>query len=97
MLRNIGSSVHISLSSVLVVRMTQASHAGLTPQVSPYNESLALPWVRGTFDLADPQSLAALQTEIARQASMIGYLDSFWAFSLTALAVLPLVLLVRWR
>jgi DHA2 family multidrug resistance protein len=47
--------------------------------------------VRGNLDLN------ALQAEIARQASMIGYLDSFWMFSLTALMVLPLVLLVRWR
>ena len=97
MLRNIGSSVHISLSTVLVVRMTQASHAELSQHVSPYNEALSLPWVRGTLDLADPASLAGVQAEIARQASMIGYLDSFLAFSATALLVLPLILLVRWN
>ena len=97
MLRNIGSSVHISLSTVLVVHMTQANHAELSPNVSHYNEALALPWVRGGLDLGDPQNLAALQAEVARQASMIGYLDSFWAFSATALVVLPLILLVRWK
>ena len=97
MLRNIGSSVHISLSTVLAVHMTQASHGELTPNVSPYNEALALPWVRGNLDLADPQSLATLEAEIARQASMLGYLDSFWAYSVTALVVLPLILLVRWK
>jgi MFS transporter, DHA2 family, multidrug resistance protein len=97
MLRNIGSSVHISLSTVLVVHMTQASHAELSPSVSRYNEALALPWVRGSLDLGDPQSLAAIESEIARQASMLGYLDSFWAFSATALVVLPLILLVRWK
>jgi MFS transporter, DHA2 family, multidrug resistance protein len=97
MLRNIGSSVHISLSTVLVVHMTQVSHSELSPNVSRYNEALALPWVRGTLDLGDAQSLAAMESEIARQASMIGYLDSFWAFSATALVVLPLILLVRWK
>jgi DHA2 family multidrug resistance protein len=97
MLRNIGSSVHISLSTILAVHMTQVSHAELTPQVSRYNEAASLPWVKGTFDLADPQSLAALEAEIRRQASMIGYLDTFWAFAATALLVLPLVLLVRWK
>src|SRR5918992_794253 len=81
MLRNIGSSVHISLSTVLAVHMTQANHAELSPNVSPYNEALSLPWVRGPLDLADPQSLAMIEGEIARQASMIGYLDSFWAYS----------------
>jgi DHA2 family multidrug resistance protein len=97
MLRNIGSSVHISLSTTLVVHMTQASHSELSPNISPYNEALSLPWVRGSLDLADPQSLAAMEAEIARQASMIGYLDSFWAFAATALVVLPLILLVRWK
>jgi MFS transporter, DHA2 family, multidrug resistance protein len=97
MLRNIGSSVHISLSTVLVVHMTQASHAELSPNVSRYNEALSLPWVRGNLDLADPQSLAAIEAEIARQSSMIGHLDSFWAFAATALVVLPLILLVRWK
>ena len=56
MLRNIGSSVHISLSTVLVVHMTQASHAELSPNVSRYNEALSLPWVSGAFDLADPRA-----------------------------------------
>jgi DHA2 family multidrug resistance protein len=97
MLRNIGSSVHISLSTVLVVHMTQASHGELSPNVSRYNEALSLPWVRGPLDLGDAQGLAAIEAEIARQASMIGYLDSFWAFSATALVVLPLILLVRWK
>jgi DHA2 family multidrug resistance protein len=97
MLRNVGSSVHISLSTVLVVHMTQASHSELSPSVSRYNEALSLPWVRGPLELADPQSLAAIEAEIARQSSMIGYLDSFWAFSATALVVLPLILLVRWK
>jgi DHA2 family multidrug resistance protein len=97
MLRNIGSSVHISLSTVLGVHRTQASHAELSPNVSRYNEALSLPWVSGAFDLADPSSLAALEAEIARQASMLGYLGSFWAFSATALLVLPLIVLVRWK
>jgi MFS transporter, DHA2 family, multidrug resistance protein len=97
MLRNIGSSVHISLSAVLAVHMTQASHAELTPNVSPFNEALLLPWVRGTLDPGDPQSLAAIEAEISRQAFMLGYLDAFWAFSATALVVLPLIALVRWK
>jgi DHA2 family multidrug resistance protein len=89
--------VHISLSTVLAVHMTQASHSELTPNVSPFNEALGLPWVRGNVDLADPQSLAMLEAEIARQASMLGYLDSFWAYAATALIVLPLIALVRWK
>jgi len=55
------------------------------------------PELSGAWDLGDPQALSAIETEIARQSAMLGYLDSFWFFTLTALAVLPLVLLVRLR
>ena len=97
MVRNVGSSIHISLSITLAVRMSRTSHAELAPAVSPYNEALSLPWVTGGWNVHDPAGLAALGREVARQAAMIGYLDSFVFFIATALAVLPLVLLVRWK
>jgi DHA2 family multidrug resistance protein len=97
MVRNVGSSIHISLSITLAVRMSRASYAELAPAVSPYNESLALPWVTGAWNVHDPAGLAAVGREVARQAAMIGYLDSFVFFIATALVVLPLVLLVRWK
>ena len=97
MVRNVGSSIHISLSITLAVRMTRTSYAELAPAVSPYNEALSMPWVAGGWSAADPQGLAALGREVARQASMIGYIDAFVFFIATALAVLPLVLLVRWK
>ena len=96
MLRNIGSSIHISLSTALVVRLTRVNYAEMAPRVSPYNEALSMPWVTGAWDPGEPASLARLARELERQAAMIGYLDAFWFFILTALAVLPLVLLLRW-
>jgi DHA2 family multidrug resistance protein len=97
MVRNVGSSIHISLSITLAVRMARANYAELAPAVSPYNEALSMPGVAGGWSAADPQGLAALGREVARQAAMIGYLDTFVFFIATALLVLPLVLLVRWK
>jgi DHA2 family multidrug resistance protein len=97
MVRNVGSSIHISLSITLAVRMSRASYAEIAPSVSPYNQALQFPWVTGGWNVHDPQGLAALGREVARQAAMIGYLDSFVFFIATALVVLPLVLLVRWK
>jgi DHA2 family multidrug resistance protein len=96
MLRNIGSSIHISLSITLAVHMARINYAEMVPRVSPFNEALRLPWVTGAWRLDDPAGLAALSREMARQASMIGYVDSFVFFSLTSLVVLPLIVLVRW-
>jgi DHA2 family multidrug resistance protein len=97
MVRNVGSSIHISLSITLVVRMTRTNYAELAPAISPYNEALSLPWVTGGWNVHEPAGLAALGREVARQAAMIGYLDAFVFFIATSLVVLPLVLLVRWK
>jgi DHA2 family multidrug resistance protein len=97
MVRNAGSSIHISLSITLAVRMGRTNYAEIAPAVSPYNEALANPALAGGWSAADPQGLATLGREVARQAAMIGYLDTFVFFVATALVVLPLVLLVRWK
>jgi MFS transporter, DHA2 family, multidrug resistance protein len=97
MVRNVGSSLYISLSAILAARLARVNYTELVPSISAYNEALRLPWVTGDWSLDDPAALAAIETEIARQSAMLGYLDSFWFFTLTALAVLPLVLLVRLR
>jgi DHA2 family multidrug resistance protein len=95
MVRNFGSSVHISLSTALAVHMARTGYAELAERVTPYSETLAMPWVTGAWSVAGPKGLAALSAEMTRQAQMIGYLDAFVFFIATSLAVLPLVLLVR--
>jgi MFS transporter, DHA2 family, multidrug resistance protein len=97
--RNIGSSVFISLSVTALTRSGAATYEQMTAFSSPFHE----PLVRGDRILTDQWSLdstaglARLAREIARQASMIGYLDAFGLYTLASLAALPLVLLVRVR
>jgi len=95
MVRNIGSSIHISLSIALAVHMTRTSYAEMAERVTPYTETLTFPWVTGAWNLESQRGLAALSREMARQAAMIGYLDAFVFFIATSLAVLPLVFLIR--
>jgi DHA2 family multidrug resistance protein len=97
MVRNVGSSIHISLSTAMVVRMARTNYAELAPAVSPYNEALTMPWVTGAWNVHDPAGLAAVAREVARQAAMLGYIDAFMFYIATALVVVPLVLFVRWR
>jgi DHA2 family multidrug resistance protein len=95
MVRNIGSSIHISISIALALRMARASYAELAERVTPYSEALSMPWATGAWNLESQRGLAALSREMARQAAMIGYLDAFVFFIATSLAVLPLVFLIR--
>ncbi len=95
LLRNLGSSVFISLSVTLVIISTATNYAGMTELISDYNKALALPWLLGAWSADGVQGLAALSGEIGRQAAMIGYINAFKAYALASFAVLPLILLVR--
>jgi DHA2 family multidrug resistance protein len=97
LLRNIGSSIFISLSIALVIRTTKVTYAGLVENISPFNENLRLPWVTGSWSIESTPEIMALGAEVLRQATMIGYLNSFFAFALTALVAVPLVFLAKWH
>lgn len=95
LLRNLGSSIFISLSVTLVIISTATNYAGLTEFITGYNKTLTLPWVLGAWSIDNTQGLAALSGEIGRQAAMIGYINAFKAYALASFAALPLIFLVR--
>ncbi len=95
LLRNLGSSVFISLSVTTVIRTANTNYAGLTEFISPYNEALAYPSILGLWRTDTAQGLAALSGEIERQALMIGYLNAFGLYTVASLSILLLVFLVR--
>jgi len=97
LLRNIGSSIHISLSIALVIHTTSIYYAELREKVTPFNKSFQIPSVKGEWDIETIQGLSGVSKEIARQATMIGYLNSFAFFAITAAIAMPLVLLVKRR
>ncbi|MDP6706868.1 MAG: DHA2 family efflux MFS transporter permease subunit [Alphaproteobacteria bacterium] len=95
LLRNIGSSVFISLSVTTVIRTATANYAGMTEFITPYNESLLYPTILGQWNPDTTPGLAALSGEIQRQALMIGYLNAFGLYTIASLSILLLVFLVK--
>jgi len=91
LLRNLGSSIFISLSVATVIRSHGENYARMTEHASPYNENLDA----AGFSIDTIDGLAGLAGEIARQASMIGYLSAFALYALACLASVPLILLFR--
>ena len=91
LVRNIGSSIGISIVFTLVARNTQINHAEIASRLTPFGTvSLPLVW--------NPQnvgSLAALNAEVTRQASAIAFLNDFWLMMWMTLATLPLLLFFR--
>lgn len=97
LMRNIGSSLFISLAFAQVVQSSTANYARMTEMISPYSRSLSLPWVMGQWTAETTAGLARLSREITRQAGMIGYLNAFSVYTATAAAAMLAVWLVRGR
>lgn len=97
LMRNLGSSLFISLSVTTVVRSGNGNYERMTQFASPYHEPIARGVADGHWSLETTDGLARFAREIARQASMLGYLNAFALFTLACLSALPLILLVRVR
>jgi MFS transporter, DHA2 family, multidrug resistance protein len=97
LLRNIGSSFFISLSIAEIVRTTGANYSRMTEMITPYNRALAMPDVRGAWNFDTVQGLARIAKEIARQATMIGYLNAFMMYTIASALAVVFALLVRGR
>ena len=95
LLRNLGSAAFISLSVTVVIVSTASNYAGMTEFISNYNKILTLPWALGAWSMDSATGLAAVSSEMGRQAALIGYINAFKLYTIASLAVLPLIALVR--
>jgi DHA2 family multidrug resistance protein len=96
LLRNLGSSLFISVSVTEIVRSTTANYSRMTEMVSPYNRAMGLPGAMGGWSMETPQGVARLAKEIERQAAMIGYLNAFGLYmAVSGVAILCVLLAPR--
>ncbi len=95
LLRAFGSSIFVSVSVLALVRSGRTSYSEINERISPYAETAGLPFVSGHWSFDTVAGLAALQSEVDRQATMIGYTNAFLLYALVAFSVIPLLLLVR--
>lgn len=95
LLRNIGSSIGISLVITYLSQRVQINHAVFAQYVNPDNPALRLAAERGLLSLGTPAGLAALNGEVTRQAATLAYLQDFRLMMFVTLAALPLLGLLR--
>jgi MFS transporter, DHA2 family, multidrug resistance protein len=92
LVRNVGSSVGISVVETLLTRNTQMMHSRLGEQITPYNDVLHS---QSPTALATPHGLAMLNHSVNDQAAMIAYNNDFKLMMVLTLCAIPLVLLLR--
>ena len=97
LLRNLGSSLFISLSVTEIVRSTTMNYSRMTELVSPYNRAFSVPGLMGGWSTETLPGLARLAREIDRQAAMIGYLNAFGLYMAASAVAILFVLLAKGR
>ncbi|MBZ8133964.1 DHA2 family efflux MFS transporter permease subunit [Afifella sp. IM 167] len=93
LLRNIGSSVGISIVTTVLAHNLQINHAELVERITPFNPMVSD--AAKSLGVSQETALAVLSQEVQRQAAMIGYIDDFKLMMIITLAVIPLLLFMR--
>ncbi len=92
LMRNVGSSVGISVVETLLTRNTQIMHSRIAEHVTPFSEPLQ---AQAPDAMSTLHGLATLNHAVTSQAMMIAYDNDFKLMLVLTLCTIPLVALLR--
>ncbi len=95
LLRNIGSSVGISIVQAMLTEGSARAHADLASRVSLGALAGLAQDTPANLAGAASTGIAVLNAEVTRQATMIAYLNDFRMMMVMTLLAMPLLLLIR--
>ncbi|WP_374292717.1 DHA2 family efflux MFS transporter permease subunit [Paenirhodobacter enshiensis] len=98
LLRNIGSSIGISVVTLLLTRNTQINHVQLAQHLSPYDPNfgqLSTIFAGLKASYGEGAAWTQMNAIVGQQAAMIGYVDDFKAMTWVTVAAIPLIFLLR--
>jgi len=91
LMRNIGSSVGISVVNSLLTRNTQVNHATIAEHITAVNRALDDPAGARFWNPLIASGRAALDGLITRQSQIIAYIDDYKLLMIATIAVIPLL------
>ena len=94
LVRNIGSSIGISMVIANLTSKTTYMHERLGAHITPFSDALQFPDVSNALNLNTDAGKAALDGMVTQQANMIAYLNDFKLLMILTIAVMPLVLMI---
>jgi len=95
LMRNIGSSIGISVVITYLAQRVQANHAALSDYITPFGAPLRQAVESGALDISTPQGLALIDALVNREAATLAYLQDFRLMMWVTLSAIPLILLLR--
>jgi DHA2 family multidrug resistance protein len=94
LIRNLGSSIGISLIIARLTSMMTTFHAQLAEDITPFKDAMRLPDVAGHISTTGG-GLAALEAMITQQAAVMAYSNAFLIMTFVSLSAFPLLALIR--
>src|SRR5271165_5944829 len=94
LIRNIGSSVGISIVIAELTSMTTEYHSQLVEHVTPFSDAMHMP-AAGMLSGPGLPNLEMLEALVTQQAASMAYSNDFLLMTLVSLAAFPLLALIR--
>jgi DHA2 family multidrug resistance protein len=96
LIRNLGSSIGVSIVIANLTNKTIMMRAHLAESVTPFNQAMADP-AAAMLDPSTDTGRALLENLITQQATIIAYANDFKLMMVVTLLAFPLILLIRTR
>src|SRR3954453_21658220 len=94
LMRNVASSVGISLVISQLTQGTRYNYAILSEHINPFNHALQMPAVRGMIDLATDQGRAMADMMVKVQAQIIAFSHDYQMVMIFTACAIPLAIMI---
>jgi DHA2 family multidrug resistance protein len=94
LLRNVASSIGISIVIAQLTEGVQRVHAVLNEHITPFNQALQMPDVRGILNLSTDAGRALADVMLNLQAQIIAFSQDYQMVMLFTLCTIPLALMI---
>jgi DHA2 family multidrug resistance protein len=94
LLRNVGSSIGISLVISQLTEGSRWSYAVLSQHVNPFNHAMQMPQVRAMIDMGTDQGRAMMDAIVKLQAQIIAFSHDYQMLLIFTLCAIPLTIMI---
>jgi DHA2 family multidrug resistance protein len=94
LVRNVASSIGISVVIAQLTSGTRAAHAVLAEHITPFNQALQMPNVTGTIDMKTTTGLAMMDAIITMQAQIIAFARDYQLVMFVTALAIPLAIMI---
>jgi MFS transporter, DHA2 family, multidrug resistance protein len=95
LVRNIGSSIGISIVITYLAERTQINHAAFAAYITPFRPAAQFAINQNSLDLTSTLGLSTIDARVTLEAANLAYLQDFRLMMWITLAATPLIFLLR--